>query len=128
MEQLEFQFGVAPLQQVRFLDAPPTRRIAGYIEPDLYNEVSAIAKAEHLEISAALNQLLTLAVRYYKVKQETPKPQPAEKTFYCQVCGKTCKTRYMHKAVVFSEEYKFCEACFFADKHKQFVITQITRM
>lgn len=128
--QLELQLGVVPLKQVRFLDTPrpSTRRIAGDIEQVLYQQVLEIAKAERLEVSEALSQLLTLAVNHYKTKREEPQPAPVEKTFYCQVCGNNCKTRYMHKAVVFSEEYKFCEDCFFAQRHKRFVITQIERM
>src|SRR5687768_8863123 len=123
--QMQFEFGIVPLGQVRFLDTPQPakRRIAGYIEPELYNEIAVIAQEENIQLVEVVAQLLELAVRHYKLKKNEvqPKETVSEKTFYCQVCGKTCKTRYMHKATVFNEEYKFCEDCYFADKHKKFV-------
>jgi hypothetical protein len=108
---------------------PPMRRLYAYVEPEMYQEVIDIAQHEGMEISATVRELLALAMRYYKFKQGVLNPTNPQntKTFYCQVCSALTGMRKMHKAQILNEEYHFCENCFFAGRHKNFIVTMVNR-
>jgi hypothetical protein len=129
-------FSPSPLPQTTiatFLDIDPRqprRRTRLTLDEDLYQEVLEVADAEGLDFSAAAGALLEFALRYYKFKRGTLNaslPQNS-KTFYCQICGQLTSMRRLHKAQVLNEEYQFCELCFFAEKHKIFIITLVNRL
>lgn len=130
---MELNISAQSVTHVKFLASTPRqsmRRIVGYLEPEMYEEIVEVARMEDLELSAAIRELLSISLRYYRFKKGALNSQSPDndKLFYCQVCGKQSKLRYLHIASVLNEEYKFCEDCFFADKYKSFVKVQIDRM
>jgi hypothetical protein len=130
---LNLESSVVSVSQVKspHTPSPRLRHTTMRLYEDMYEEIVEIARSEgDMEMSAVFRELLTLALRYYKFKQGTLNPDSSqnEKTFYCQICGQMHKVRYRHKAIVYNEEYVFCEDCFFADKDKAFIIRQLKQM
>jgi hypothetical protein len=124
-----------PVQQttvVRFLNIDPKpsrRRIRATLDEDKYEAVMQVAEYEGLEFSEALNRLLEISLRYYEYKRGTlneAKPENA-KTFHCQICGEETSLRRRHRLQILNEEYLSCEDCFFADKHKAFIVMLMDR-
>lgn len=105
-------------------EKPPMRRIYGYVEPALYQELLTIAESEDLDISAAIRELLALALRYYKFKKGTLNNTKADnaKTFYCQSCKVETKMRYVCYKNLDFDQYLICEECMFnKEKLSKFV-------
>ncbi len=94
-----------------------------------YQITKEIAQTEGITPEETMTDLISHAYRYYKYRQGTINPAlPANaKTFFCQVCGHEEKVRRQHSTKILNEEYKFCEDCFFADKHKPFIVTLLNR-
>jgi hypothetical protein len=119
-------------QPVKFLNAtvtPPMRRVNFFIDTDTHTEISEIARCEGLDFSATIRELVSYALRSYKLRRGTLNgslPQNT-KTFFCQICGQLTSMRRLHRAQVLTEEYQFCENCFFAGRHKQFIIILLNR-
>lgn len=107
----------------------PMRRINCYVDEAMHQEVAEIATYEGMELSATARELMSIGLRFYRFKRGTLNaalPQN-NKTFYCQICGQLTKLRNMHTVIVMNDSYSFCEPCFFADKHKGFVCSQVQR-
>lgn len=94
-----------------------------------YQETQEIAQSEGITLQETITDLVSHSYRYYRYRQGTLNPAlPANsKTFFCQVCGQEEKVRRQHSTKILNEEYKFCEDCFFADKHKPFIVRLLNR-
>jgi len=94
-----------------------------------YQETKEIARAEGITPQETMQELVSHAYRYYRYRQGTLNsalPTNA-KTFFCPVCGQEEKIRRQLSNKILNEEYKLCEDCFFADKHKPFIATLLNR-
>jgi hypothetical protein len=109
---------------------PPMRRLEAYVEGEIQEKIISIAKHEEMHISAAIRELLGIALTYYEYRRGTLNPDAPQnsKTFHCQVCAKETSVRKRHSVAINLEEFKFCEDCFFADKHKPFMVRMINRI
>jgi hypothetical protein len=121
--------GTATIKFFNVSEPPRMRRINYFIEEATIEEIRTIAQYEELDFSTTARELMDIGLRFYQFKRGTLNPNNPnnDKLIYCQVCGQLTKVRKMHTTRVINEDYKFCEDCFFADKHKKFVIAMIQR-